>query len=155
MVAFLQPPYAVFILRRELLPSVLALRFCIRLDFWMYISLKSGAVIRSTSLVSEFCVILCMQVIEMSGVSAASDIWSVGCTVIELLTCVPPYYDLQPMPALFRVVQVLYCRVAMVPFFETLPFQFWSPNFTILYFWMTMSTLRLLKYRLPSCFCSH
>lgn len=42
----------------------------------------------------------------MSGVSAASDIWSVGCTVIELLTCVPPYYDLQPMPALFRIVQV-------------------------------------------------
>jgi serine/threonine protein kinase len=41
----------------------------------------------------------------MSGVCAASDIWSVGCTVIELLTCAPPYYDLQPMPALFRIVQ--------------------------------------------------
>ncbi|CAH9081324.1 unnamed protein product [Cuscuta europaea] len=45
------------------------------------------------------------EVIELSGVCAASDIWSVGCTVIELLTCVPPYYDLQPMPALFRIVQ--------------------------------------------------
>lgn len=45
------------------------------------------------------------EVIEMSGVCAASDIWSVGCTVIELLTCVPPYYDFQPMPALFRIVQ--------------------------------------------------
>ncbi|KAL8520639.1 hypothetical protein ACS0TY_011250 [Phlomoides rotata] len=45
------------------------------------------------------------EVIEMSGVCAASDIWSVGCTVIELLTCIPPYYDLQPMPALFRIVQ--------------------------------------------------
>lgn len=42
----------------------------------------------------------------MSGVCAASDIWSVGCTVIELLTCIPPYFDLQPMPALFRIVQV-------------------------------------------------
>ena len=51
---------------------------------------------------------LLLQVIEMSGVCAAFDIWSVGCTVIELLTCVPPYYyDLQPMPALFRIVQVL------------------------------------------------
>ena len=50
---------------------------------------------------------LLLQVIEMSGVCAASDIWSVGCTVIEFLTCVPPYYDLQPMPALFRIVQVL------------------------------------------------
>ncbi|KAL8139902.1 hypothetical protein V2J09_005923 [Rumex salicifolius] len=45
------------------------------------------------------------EVIEMSGVCAASDIWSVGCTVIELLTCLPPYYELQPMPALFRIVQ--------------------------------------------------
>ncbi|KAK9117884.1 hypothetical protein Scep_015977 [Stephania cephalantha] len=45
------------------------------------------------------------EVIEMAGVCAASDIWSVGCTVIELLTCVPPYYELQPMPALFRIVQ--------------------------------------------------
>ncbi|EPS72830.1 hypothetical protein M569_01927 [Genlisea aurea] len=45
------------------------------------------------------------EVIEMSGVCAASDIWSVGCTVIELLTCLPPYYDLQPMPALYRIVQ--------------------------------------------------
>ncbi|KAI3694078.1 hypothetical protein L1987_77037 [Smallanthus sonchifolius] len=45
------------------------------------------------------------EVIEMSEVCVASDIWSVGCTVIELLTGVPPYYDLQPMPALFRIVQ--------------------------------------------------
>lgn len=52
------------------------------------------------------CCVVQLQVIEMSGVCAASDIWSVGCTVIELLTCVPPYYDLQPMPALFRIVQV-------------------------------------------------
>ncbi|XP_010534878.1 PREDICTED: MAP3K epsilon protein kinase 1-like isoform X2 [Tarenaya hassleriana] len=45
------------------------------------------------------------EVIVMSGVCTASDIWSVGCTVIELLTCVPPYYDLQTMAALYRIVQ--------------------------------------------------
>ncbi|KAI3501979.1 hypothetical protein L1887_30009 [Cichorium endivia] len=45
------------------------------------------------------------EVIEMTGVCATSDIWSVGCTVIELFTGVPPYYDLQPMPALFRIIQ--------------------------------------------------
>ncbi|KAL8254206.1 hypothetical protein R6Q59_032427 [Mikania micrantha] len=45
------------------------------------------------------------EVIEMSGVSAASDIWSVGCTVIELITGVPPHYDLQPMQALVQIVQ--------------------------------------------------
>jgi serine/threonine protein kinase len=38
----------------------------------------------------------------LSGATAASDIWSLGCTVIELLE--PPYYKLQPMPALFRIV---------------------------------------------------
>ncbi|RDX60433.1 MAP3K epsilon protein kinase 1, partial [Mucuna pruriens] len=54
------------------------------------------------------------EVIEMAGVCAASDIWSVGCTVIELLTCVPPYYDLQPMPALFRIVQKLIAAVVAV-----------------------------------------
>jgi cell division control protein CDC15 len=32
------------------------------------------------------------------------DIWSLGCTVIELLTGNPPYYDLMQFPALFRIV---------------------------------------------------
>ncbi|KAL7610532.1 hypothetical protein Lser_V15G10914 [Lactuca serriola] len=45
------------------------------------------------------------EVIEMTGVCGASDIWSVGCTVIELFTGVPPYNDLHPMQALFRIVQ--------------------------------------------------
>lgn len=63
------------------------------------------------------CNIVWLQVIEMSGVCAASDIWSVGCTVIELLTCVPPYYDLQPMPALFRIVQVL-ITIRIIFFFK-------------------------------------
>jgi serine/threonine protein kinase len=46
------------------------------------------------------------EVIEMTSVTAAADIWSVGCLVIELLTGQPPYFDLQPMSALFRIVQV-------------------------------------------------
>ncbi|KAK3236543.1 MAP3K epsilon protein kinase 1, partial [Cymbomonas tetramitiformis] len=46
------------------------------------------------------------EVIEMCGASYASDIWGVGCTVIELLTGYPPYFDLAPMAALFRIVQV-------------------------------------------------
>ncbi|KAF2461474.1 hypothetical protein BDY21DRAFT_418511 [Lineolata rhizophorae] len=44
------------------------------------------------------------EVIELSGATTASDIWSLGCTVIELLDGRPPYHKLQPMPALFRIV---------------------------------------------------
>lgn len=45
------------------------------------------------------------EVIEQSGATTASDIWSVGCTVIELLEGKPPFHFLDPMPALFRIVQ--------------------------------------------------
>lgn len=46
------------------------------------------------------------EVIEMSGQQGtACDIWSVGCTAVELIVGEPPYFDLAPMPALFRIVQ--------------------------------------------------
>ena len=34
------------------------------------------------------------EVIELKGASTKSDIWSLGCTVIELLTGRPPYGDI-------------------------------------------------------------
>ncbi len=45
------------------------------------------------------------EVIEITGHSLASDIWSVGCTVIEMLTGKPPYFNLNPMSAMFKIVQ--------------------------------------------------
>jgi len=44
------------------------------------------------------------EIIQLSGASSASDIWSVGCTVIELLQARPPYHNLAAMPALFAIV---------------------------------------------------
>ena len=34
------------------------------------------------------------EIIEMTGTNTACDLWSVGCTIIELLTGKPPYFDL-------------------------------------------------------------
>ena len=35
------------------------------------------------------------EVIELKGASPASDIWSLGCTVVELLTGRPPYAEIE------------------------------------------------------------
>ena len=45
------------------------------------------------------------EVIESKGnMSPACDIWSLGCTIIELLTGQPPYFSLELYGAMFRIV---------------------------------------------------
>ncbi|KAI0563839.1 Serine/threonine protein kinase sepA [Gracilaria domingensis] len=44
------------------------------------------------------------EIINLTGSSTASDVWSVGCTVIEVLTGFPPYHELSDVTALFRIV---------------------------------------------------
>ncbi|KJA27969.1 hypothetical protein HYPSUDRAFT_112868, partial [Hypholoma sublateritium FD-334 SS-4] len=46
------------------------------------------------------------EVIELQGASTKSDIWSLGCTVIELLTGRPPYAEIaNGMSVMFRIVE--------------------------------------------------
>ncbi|KAJ2398286.1 Protein kinase of the Mitotic Exit Network [Coemansia sp. RSA 2603] len=45
------------------------------------------------------------EIIQLEGACMASDIWSLGCTIIELLTGKPPYSDLMQMQALYRIVE--------------------------------------------------
>ncbi|GAM16881.1 hypothetical protein SAMD00019534_000560 [Acytostelium subglobosum LB1] len=41
---------------------------------------------------------------DMNARSTACDIWSLGCTILELLTGSPPYWELGTMPAMFAMV---------------------------------------------------
>ena len=44
------------------------------------------------------------EIIELQGPRTSSDIWSVGCVIIEMIEGRPPYYSLSPISALYSIV---------------------------------------------------
>lgn len=45
------------------------------------------------------------EVIKFAGASDKSDIWSLGCTIVEMLTGKPPYAGMPSFAALYRIVE--------------------------------------------------
>jgi serine/threonine protein kinase len=45
------------------------------------------------------------EVIELKGSGSACDIWALGCTIIELLTGSPPYFEFNQVQAMFCMVE--------------------------------------------------
>ncbi|KAJ2226104.1 Protein kinase of the Mitotic Exit Network, partial [Coemansia sp. RSA 485] len=45
------------------------------------------------------------EVLQLKGATTASDIWSLGCTIVQMVDGKAPYQDLQPMAAMFRIGQ--------------------------------------------------
>jgi len=60
---------------------------------------------RNSSLVQGSPYWMAPEVIEMSHSTTASDIWSLGCTIIELLTGFPPYFEMVAMSAIYKMVR--------------------------------------------------
>ncbi|KAJ3412959.1 hypothetical protein HDV05_008674 [Chytridiales sp. JEL 0842] len=45
------------------------------------------------------------EIISLRGASTTSDIWSLACTIVEMVSGYPPYWNLNPMTSLFKIVE--------------------------------------------------
>ena len=89
----------------------------------------------------------------------ACDIWSLGCTVIELLTGAPPHYELEPMQALYRIVQdpspplpsniTLELRDFLVKCFQKEPLIRVSALALLKHPWITLNTAPVVEVNMP------
>ena len=71
--------------------------------YWSKLFFSIRTLVICRSFIIKFLV--APEIIELKSVSTAADIWSLGSTIIELITGKPPYADSNPMTALFRIVE--------------------------------------------------
>ena len=70
-----------------------------------FLPFLSPSLVQATHFFFSPLITVAPEVILLQGASSNSDIWSLGCTIIELISGKPPFCDLAPMSALFAMVK--------------------------------------------------
>jgi serine/threonine protein kinase len=96
------------------------------------------------------------EIIQLDGPCTASDIWSLGCVMIEMMTGNPPYASLNPMSAMFHIVQDPFMPIPgfisdsgkdfLDKCLQKDPFQRWNASQLLQHPWIRLKTPVELKW---------
>ncbi|ESP01178.1 hypothetical protein LOTGIDRAFT_139776 [Lottia gigantea] len=69
------------------------------------------------------------EVINGEGYGRKADIWSVGCSIVEMLSTKPPFYEYEPFAAMFQIVQCKHPKYELPPTVSNLAKEFLAHTF--------------------------
>ena len=75
------------------------------MSFFFFLSLSVLKKKKKTTLTALLQIKAAPEIIEGTDGGVSSDIWALGCTIIELLTSTPPYWHQGSGVALFKMVE--------------------------------------------------